>query len=179
MKHHRRLKLKKILKLLVSFISYDKNHITCFLFILEDDSFEMVPSKNKPLLLINTSNPIQHVTIIEKPVSSSIKIDEPVVNDVKQSLENSPYLPTRYGSAAIIPYDEGFDLKSLLTRRSTLPNQTNDLVNMLRNDKPKKQFIRDNSIQQLLIDNDHDRQNLVQIAKQAQQDFINAIRLDS
>jgi hypothetical protein len=50
---------------------------------------------------------------------------------------------------------------------------------MLRNDKPKKQFIRDNSIQQLLIDNDHDRQNLVQIAKQAQQDFINAIRLDS
>jgi hypothetical protein len=49
---------------------------------------------------------------------------------------------------------------------------------MLQSSKPKAPLLKENSLQQLLIDNDHDRQSLVQIARQAQQDFIDAIRLD-
>jgi hypothetical protein len=105
-----------------------------------------------------------------------------MVNEVKQSLEssspisaNSPYVPIRYGSAAIIPHDQGFDLKSILTRKSNLPNPTNELINMLQNEKSKKCSITENNLQQILIDNDHDRQILFKAAKKAQQDFLDAI----
>ncbi len=176
------LKFKKNLTLLVSFIFYYKNHKTSyvsFFGLLEDDSFEIVSPKNTSSLLINTDNPIQHTTIIEKPVSTSIKIDKPpTVNEAKQSTENSSCLPIRYGSAAVIPYDHGFDLKAVLARKPSLPIQTNDLISILQNNKTKKPLSKDNNLQQILIDNDYNRQNLVQIAKQAQQDFIDAIHLD-
>jgi hypothetical protein len=128
--------------------------------------------------LINTNNPIQHVTIIDKPVPPPIKIEKPIVSEVKPSLENASSLPMRYGSAAVIPYDEGFDLKSILTDKPILPDQTNDLISILQDGKSKKQFLPAINLQQILIDNDQDRQNIVQIAKQAQQDFMNAIYLN-
>jgi len=126
-------------------------------------------------------NPIQDVTIIEKPVSIPINIDKPIVNELENSspLTNSfTPLPVRYGSAAIIPHNQSFDLKSILTRTTNRPNPSNDILSMLQTSKPKAPLLKENSLQQLLIDNDHDRQSLVQIARQAQQDFIDAIRLD-
>jgi hypothetical protein len=142
-------------------------------FSVEDDSFEIVPSKNKSPSLINT-NPIQDVSIIEKPVS--ITTDKSTVNELENSSNSS--LPIRYGSAAAIPHNQSFDLKSILTTKTERPKPTNDLLSMLQESKPKNYLLKENNLQQLLIDNDHDRQSLVQIARQAQQDFIDAIRMD-
>ena len=112
-------------------------------------------------------------------------MDKPIVNELENSSlssssSSSPIrsLPGRYGSAAVIPHNEGFDLKSILSTKPELPKPNNDLLSLLERPKPKNPLSKDNSFQQLLIDNDHDRQSLVQIAKQAQEDFINAIRLD-
>ncbi|CAF1139556.1 unnamed protein product [Adineta steineri] len=142
---------------------------------IENDTFEIVPCKNESLSLINTK-PIQYVTVIDQPIDI----------DVKTSLENSSKLPTnqnytpiRYGSAAIIPYNEGFDLKSIVNRNSISPDKSsNDLMAILQNDKTTKQSFTDNHLQQIINDNNYERQSLVHIAKQAQQDFINAIHLD-
>jgi hypothetical protein len=164
-------------------ISYHKRHFICNIsnvIILENDTFEILPCKNKPSSLTNT-NPLPPVTIIDIPISTPIEITEG-----KQSLENSSppstssnCLPTRYGSAAIIPHDDGFDLKSILSSRPSLSNQTNDILNYLQHEKTKKRvYTVDDNLHQLLIDNGQDRQSLVQVARQAQEDFMNAIHLD-
>lgn len=130
--------------------------------------------------MINTTNPIQHVTISEQQVSLPVTIDKPIINEVKQSsFENSSYLPTRFGSAATIPHNQGFDLKSILDSKPSLPVQNNDLVHILQNTQSKKPIIpSNNNIQQILLANDSNRNNLVQIARKAQQDFLNSIYLD-
>ncbi|CAF4838299.1 unnamed protein product [Rotaria sp. Silwood1] len=150
---------------------------------IEGHVFETIPCKNKSSSPMN-SNTSQHVTIIEKEDRVPMKIDQPISNKVKQSLENSSSLtntnnlPIRYGAASIIPHDDGFDLKSILDNKPTLPIQTNDLMNILKDEKSKKTSFKDNTIQQILLDNNHDVKNLIQSAKQAQQDFIDAIRFD-
>ncbi|CAF0823780.1 unnamed protein product [Rotaria sordida] len=152
--------------------------------VIEENVFETITCKNKSSSSIS-SNSNQHVTMIEKEKQIPVKIiNQSISNNVKQSLENSSslintnQLPIRYGVASIIPHDEGFDLKSILNSKPSLPIQTNDLMNILQDEKSKKHSCMDNSIQQILTDNNHDLKSLIQSARQAQQDFINAIHLD-
>ncbi|CAF2753733.1 unnamed protein product [Rotaria sp. Silwood2] len=144
---------------------------------IEGNVFKTIPCKNKSPSPIS-SNPIQHVTIIEKEEQIPVKIDQPISNENSSSLTNTNQLPIRYGAASIIPHDDGFDLKSILVSKPSLPIQTNDFMSIIQDDKSKKTSFKDNTIQQILINSNQDLKHLLQSAKQAQQDFIDAIRLD-
>ncbi|CAF0994388.1 unnamed protein product [Adineta steineri] len=98
---------------------------------------------------------------IQKP-SDSINLpnEEKSITINNQSKPvNSSYLPIRYGSAANIPYKSDFDLESIV-------------------DNNVQKYPTVNNINELLIQHVHDRNNLIQLAKQTQQDFIKAIHLD-
>jgi hypothetical protein len=113
----------------------------------------------------NNTNPVA-----EKPMK--IEMDE-----VKSSLPmNFNHLPIRYGSAADIPYDEGFNLKSILNSKPIIPS--NNIMTLLNDNKFPKHPPLNNNFNELLTNHIRDRENLLQIAKQTQQDFINAINLD-
>ncbi|CAF2811913.1 unnamed protein product [Rotaria sp. Silwood2] len=116
-------------------------------------------------------------------VEKTITNDNQMIKEGKSSLTMSfYYLPPRYGSAADIPYDEGFDLKSILNSKPAIPS--NDIMNVLNNNNNKLQQKQQqhssvtNNLNELLISYARDRENLLQKAKQAQQDFINAMDLD-
>jgi hypothetical protein len=139
-----------------------KKRSIIFFDISDNDYFEVLPCSNESHSLINTNPP--------RPVVEPIQIDKP-------SLENLSRLPLRYGSAFDIPYDDGFDLKSILSSKPILP--LNDVMSLLRDDKIQKQPPSiNNNFKELLLDHARDRENLVKIARQNQQDFMNAINLD-
>ncbi|CAF0797425.1 unnamed protein product [Rotaria sp. Silwood1] len=123
-------------------------------------------------------------TMVEKTIFN----DNQIINDIKPSLTMSfNSLPPRYGSAADIPYDEGFDLKSILNSKPTIPsndimsvlnnNNNNDNNNKLQQNQQQYSSVT-NNLNELLISYARDRDNLLQIARQVQQDFINAMNLD-
>lgn len=90
-------------------------------------------------------------------------------------------LPVRYGIAAAIPYDDEFDLQTVLSAKSSIPfanHSNNDLLQFLQNEKSKKILPNDSSINDLLKENSRERNKLVQVARKAQQDFLDAIQLD-
>ncbi|CAF2055479.1 unnamed protein product [Rotaria magnacalcarata] len=135
-----------------------------------------------PSITSLTSN--QHIPIIEKSIEpASIKADQTTVNEAQfSSLLNTNPLPTRYGTASMIPHADGFDLKSIINRssssRPSLPTQAHDFMSILKDEKTKKQSYNNDHIQQILVDNNNDIKALLQSAKKAQQDFLDAINFD-
>ena len=151
-------------------------------FTLEDD-LEKIPYTNEHLSLIS-SNSIQYLTTLKKPVLLPTNEHQSIVNEITSSSENARslmntiHLPIRYGSASRIPHDEGFDLKSVVISKSNQLMETNDLLKFVQDEKLKKHPLQDDNLQQILVDSKNDHKNLVQIAKQAQKDFMEAIHLD-
>ena len=128
-----------------------------------------------PIQLVNTTTlPIEKV----KPTESEA---EPVMERTS-SLSQSPRTTSvRYGSAAMIPHTEGFDFKSIFQSKPSISSTNgpkSELLDFLENEKSKQRTSIPNDLRDLLDDNDRDRHQLVQVARQAQQEFIDAIRLD-
>ena len=128
---------------------------------------------------IVTSAPIQCVQSIRDDIDSKTVDSSSNLTPVTTTITTTS-LPVRYGIAAMIPYDDEFDLQSVLNAKSSIPfsNQANnDLLMFLQNEKSKKPIIHDSQLHDLLKDNSRDRDNLVQVARKAQQDFLDAIQL--
>ncbi|CAF3392178.1 unnamed protein product [Rotaria socialis] len=144
----------------------------------------MASTTTCPSITSLTSN--QHIPNIEKSIEpASIKTDQTTVNEAQfSSLVNTNPLPTRYGAASMIPRADGFDMKSIInsssssSSRPSLPTQTNDFMSILKDEKTKKQSYNNDHIRQILADNNNDIKALLQSAKKAQQDFLDAINLD-
>ncbi|CAF1236741.1 unnamed protein product [Rotaria sordida] len=117
-------------------------------------------------------------SIVEKPITH----DNQIINEIKPSSSiNFNNIPLRYGSAADIPYEEGFDLKTILNSKPIIPS--NDIMNLLNTNKLQQQQQQQhgfftNNLNELLISYTRDHENRIQIARQTQQDFINAMNLD-
>lgn len=119
-------------------------------------------------------------------VKKSINIDSQSSNEVQSSLNmclsptNSNHLPLRYGSAADIPYEEGFNLQSIVQSKPNV--SSNDIMNLLNDSKIQQQELLHatctNGINELLINQAHERENLIGTARKAQQDFIDAMNLN-
>ncbi|CAF0904163.1 unnamed protein product [Adineta ricciae] len=126
--------------------------------IISDDGFEIVTNENKSTDRHSTTSGI------EQPIES--------FNEVKP--QSSPYV--RYGSAASIPCINSFDYKSILTSKSIAPS--NNIMDFIRADQSTKCSFINNDLNDVLSDYTRDRENLVRLAKQRQDEFIKAMRLD-
>ena len=143
---------------------------------LESNASLKMPSDNGALPLINTDtvratiDDQAHEDVLASVTGSSLT-----------SKTNVNHAPLRYGSAASIPHDAGFDLQSILHGKTPGPRpsqQTNDLLQYLNREKSNPPLPVNRAAHELLVHSERDRMNLVQAARKAQQDFINAIRLD-
>jgi hypothetical protein len=133
-----------------------------------------------PIQLINTkADPLGKVKTIENEAESAVEKTASASPSSRTISDLS--VPLRYGSAAMIPHTSGFDFKSILESKSSpsLSNRSNcELLDFLENEKSRQHPSLQNDHHELLQDNDRDRHNLVEAARQAQKDFIDAIHLD-
>lgn len=128
----------------------------------------VLPTPIEPVQSITTEE-MQNPTLVNTTTTTTIQ------NKTTASL------PIRYGVAAAIPYDDEFDLQTVLRAKSSIPfanHSNNDLLEFLQNEKSKKVVLGDSSISDLLKENSRERNKLVQVARKAQQDFLAAIQLD-
>ena len=125
-----------------------------------------------PLPLINTN------CTIEKSMQNANQMTHQVKSLLeKPSLStNFNQLLVRYGSAANIPHQDSFDLKSILSSKPVM--SSNDLMNSVKNSELQQLSVYTNNINELLIDYTRDRENLIRIARKTQEDFISAMNLD-
>jgi hypothetical protein len=112
--------------------------------------------------------------LVNPTAEKSIESNTHIVDEVKPS--SSKHFSLRYGSAADIPSEDGFDLKSIVNAKPVL--SSNDLITLLDDNQLENHAYINNNYNELLISYVNDRENLVQIAKQNQEEFINAINLD-
>lgn len=95
---------------------------------------------------------------------------------------NKKDAPERFGAAANIPHTYDFDLKSVLENQTSTSISTetgkNELLDYLKETQSKPKPSTNSDLQTLLIDNEYERKNLVQVARRAQQDFLDAIKLN-
>ena len=142
---------------------------------LENNATHKEPSNDGASPLINTD-------AVRATIDGQARDAPPSVTGSSLTEKTSVnYAPLRYGSAASIPHNAGFDLQSVLHGKTTGPapsQQTNDLLQFLNKEKTKTQLPVNRAAHELLVHSERDRVNLVQAARKAQQDFINAIRLD-
>ncbi|UJR15628.1 hypothetical protein I4U23_002564 [Adineta vaga] len=123
--------------------------------IIYDDGFEIVINKNK-------STDTNFVASIIEKANDEVKPQSP------------HYI--RYGSAADIPFENSFDYKSILSPKPIL--SSNNIMTLIRANQSEKSLDFKNNLNDVLIDYTRDRENLIRMAKQRQQDFIKAMRLD-
>lgn len=127
-------------------------------------------------ILSNSSNSTIDLT------TDSINASTPIIDPMTESklASTTTSLPTRYGIAATIPYDNDFDLKSVLNAKSSIPfanHSNNELQAFLQKEKSKKAIVNDLPLDEILKENNRERNNLVQVARKAQQEFLDAIQL--
>lgn len=116
------------------------------------------------------TNPASEILSAEKSTPTT---------DVKPSVATTTQHPVRYGTAALIPHTEKSDYQSLLVRQPYRPLPKNDLLDILQ--KPSKSqtpSFKPNQLQELVNENDQDRRSLVELAKQTQKNFLDALQLD-
>ena len=157
---------------------------------LGDDALNRTPTNKKmPSAVHTTTMPMQ---LINTRADSLGKV-KPTENEAEPLVEKTTSLssssrtssdfsvPLRYGSAAMIPHDDGFDYKSIFESKASpsLSNRSNsELLDFLQHEKSRQQPSIPNDFHDFLHDNDRDRHKLVKAARLAQQDFIDAIHLD-
>lgn len=139
-----------------------------------------VPTTTLPIQLINTrADSLRKVKPTENEAQSSVEKTTSLLSSSRTTSDFS--VPPRYGSAAMIPHDDGFDYKSIFESKASpsLSNRSNsELLDFLQHEKSRQHPSIHNDFHDLLQNNDRDRQNLVEVARLAQQDFIDAIHLD-
>lgn len=111
---------------------------------------------------------------IEESTTDNNQIFEKVKHNSPTQMNHGP---TRYGTAATIPYEENFDLKSILSSKPVIPSN-NNIMDLLKETKAQSHSRHDVDINTLLKDTKRDHERLLQVAKKAQQDFINSIIMD-
>ena len=105
-----------------------------------------------------------------------------ITHQIKSLLENSSISTNfdqslvRYGSAANIPHQHSFDLKSILSSKPVAPS--NDLMDSVKDNELRQLSVHTNNLDELLINYTRDHENLIQIARKTQEDFINNMNLD-
>lgn len=143
------------------------------------ERLQSIPAETMESTPVTTTDSVLP-TSVQSVQFISTEENKPTTNMIHPN-KSTASIPVRYGVAATIPYDDEFDLKTVLQAKSSVPfadHSNNELREFLEKSKSKKIVTGDPTMSDILQASSRGRANLVEVARKAQQEFLASIILD-